>query len=520
LQSRLASYALVLLLFFLGYYPAFYLTWSHDPGFGARAALAHMTHWSAIALGLVYVVFCVLFRARTWSVAALVTLDVALHGAIGVVYAPNIFNRPSAGVAFFEGLLATMSVLAIRALIVPSSARRTALAGFLMTISPTVMVIRHPEHFSGTALAFSTLLSIWITWAMISVVFSTVASTVLYGLRRQVQEAQRFGQYTLLEKLGVGGMGVVYLARHAMLRRPTAIKLLNATSQTTSLARFEQEVQLMADLKHPNAVTIHDYGRTDDGVFYYAMEYLDGVDLELLVDVDGPQPAARVVHLLRQACGALAEAHGRGLIHRDIKPANVFLCRDRGDADVVKVLDFGVVKDLNQASDASVTADHSVVGTPLYMSPESASASPALDARSDLYSLGAVGYFLLAGQPVFGGRSVIEIAARHLYQAPVPPSDHLAEPVPADLERIILSCLQKAPDDRPRTAGELAAALSACASAGAWTGDSARAWWATHGPRIAERRAARAAADAGRWSTAHNQTVAVARGTPVTRQAS
>jgi serine/threonine protein kinase len=282
-------------------------------------------------------------------------------------------------------------------------------------------------------------------------------------------------------------MGVVYRASHALLRRPTAIKLLTARDEREGLQRFEREVQLMSQLKHPNAVAIHDYGRTADGIFYYAMEFLDGVDLERLVELDGAQPPARVIHLLRQACGALAEAHAAGLIHRDVKGANLFLCREQGDPDFIKVLDFGLAKETGAASSSATLDGNTMLGTPLYMSPEAITDPRKIDARTDLYSLGAVGYRLLAGAHVFEGRTALEVCAKHLHAKPVPPSERTSG-VPADLETVLLRCLAKKPDDRYPTARALTAALASCADAGQWGEDDARAWWASRAEKIEQRR--------------------------------
>jgi serine/threonine-protein kinase len=274
-------------------------------------------------------------------------------------------------------------------------------------------------------------------------------------------------------------MGVVYRASHAMLRRPTAIKLL-ADGGDVSLARFEQEVQLLAGLNHPNIVTVHDYGRTADGSFYYAMELLDGMDLEKLVAADGPQPPERVIHIVRQVARGLHEAHDVGLVHRDIKPANVFLCRRWGDPDAVKVLDFGLAK--NQAEPpTTVTGQNVVLGTPLYISPEALTSAALVDVRSDIYSLGAVAYFMLTAQPVFTGSTIVDVCAKHLHSAPVVPSERLGRPVPADLEAIVLRCLAKSPGDRYATAADLERALAACAAADEWSAERARDWWQLHG---------------------------------------
>jgi serine/threonine-protein kinase len=271
-------------------------------------------------------------------------------------------------------------------------------------------------------------------------------------------------------------MGVVYRASHAMLRRPTAIKLLSPErTGTDALNRFEREVRRTAMLTHPNTVTVFDYGRTTDGVFYCAMELLDGATLEEIVDVDGRQPEERVIHLLDQAAGSLAEAHDAGLIHRDVKPSNIMVVDRAGIPDLVKVLDFGLVKDVGvkasgeASTETALTMADSITGTPLYMAPEAVSAPESVDARTDIYALGAVGYYLLTGAHVFGGRSVLEVVAHHLHSEPVPPSTRVGVAVSAELEAVILACLAKRPADRPASARALRERLAACAAAGRWT---------------------------------------------------
>ena len=273
-------------------------------------------------------------------------------------------------------------------------------------------------------------------------------------------------------------MGSVYRARHAMLRRPTAIKLVPPEkSSPAALARFEREVQLTASLSHPNTVSVFDYGHTPDGVFYYAMEYLEGTDLDALVRKDGPQPPARVAHVLRQVASALVEAHGIGLIHRDIKPENIILCERGGIPDVAKVVDFGLVRDLEPASGARLTQANVLQGTPLYLSPEAIRAPDAVDARSDLYGLGAVGYYLLTGTHVFGGATTVEVCSHHLHTLPVPLSERLGRPVPRGLERLVLACLEKEPARRPASAACLRDALADLDDVGPWGEKEARAWW-------------------------------------------
>jgi serine/threonine-protein kinase len=385
------------------------------------------------------------------------------------------------------GLVGSALMIAVRAAVIPSSPRRTllytVLVGVPILATPTLLVSASNGGFALRALdsaAFPWLpTALLIVWSI--VVFTcTVISRIIYGLRVQVREARRLGQYVIEEKIGGGGMGEVYRARHGMMRRPTALKLLRSGhARETDRLRFEREVQLTARLTHPNTITIFDYGRTDDGVFYYAMELLDGANLQRIVEVSGAQPAGRVLRILTTACGALAEAHGLGLIHRDVKPANIVLCTQGGEPDVVKVLDFGLVKELALDGDASLTVASALIGTPLYMAPESILDPQTIDARADLYALGAVAYFLLAGSAVFRGKTIVEVCAQHLHQEP----ERLAERgvlVSPELEAIVRACLAKKPEDRPQSAVELRASLGACRGVEPWGEDQARAWWLEH----------------------------------------
>jgi serine/threonine protein kinase len=316
------------------------------------------------------------------------------------------------------------------------------------------------------------------------VITSTLISRIIYGLRVEVREARRLGQYVLENKIGEGGMGQVYRARHGMMRRPSAIKLLRGEQASEQqLRRFEREVQLTARLTHPNTITIFDYGRTDDGIFYYAMELLEGATLQRIVEVDGRQPVARVVRMLSMACAALSEAHGIGLIHRDIKPANIMACFQGGEHDVVKLLDFGLVKELAVDGEAQLTGVSTLLGTPQYMPPESILQPGAADARSDIYALGAVAYYLLAGVDVFEGNSVIQLCIQHLHQAPESLRARGVD-VPAALDELVLQCLEKAPEKRPQSAAELRRKLEACEVA-KWTEDEAKAWWKDHQSELA-----------------------------------
>ncbi len=378
-------------------------------------------------------------------------------------------------------------MMAIRAALIPSSPRRTMIITALFA-APMLMVTVALVPAGDGGLVWRTLDSGIFPWlpagALIiwgfAIITCAVISKVIYGLRAEMLEARRLGQYVIERKIGAGGMGEVYRARHGMMRRPSAIKLLRADQAgEVNLARFEREVQLTVRLTHPNTITIFDYGRTHDGVFYYAMELLDGATLQRIVADTGAQPPGRVVRILSMLCGALSEAHGIGLIHRDIKPANIMLCTQGGERDVVKLLDFGLVKEFRTGRDLSLTDDSIVIGTPQYMAPESIQNPDSVDARTDIYALGAVAYYLLAGTDVFNGKSVIEVCSQHLAQKPEPLSARRGISVPARLDAVVLSCLEKDPNQRPQSAGELRRLVEAC-RVEPWDRAAAHAWWRDH----------------------------------------
>lgn len=452
---------------------------------------------TAEALGLLVTGLCY------HAVALVLTLEVIGTTALRELAA----DRETLLSAWFVMILPLAAVsylltyaMILRAAFVPSTAKRTALLT-AMVGAPLIVIF----WVTGSSTAPMNLFVLSppmlalggvVQWGFTVIVCASI-SRVIYGLRQEVREAKRLGQYTLEELIGEGGMGRVYKASHAMLRRPTAIKLLPPDrAGHEALVRFEAEVQLTACLTHPNTVTIYDYGRTADGVLYYAMELLDGATLEEVVDVDGPQRPSRVVRILEQVAGALGEAHGIGLIHRDIKPANIVLCRQGGELDVAKVVDFGLVKQLDQGPGATVSQDGTISGTPLYMAPEVLTERGTASERSDIYALGAVGYYLLTGQPLFDGGSVIEILGHHLHTPPVPPSERLGEPLPEDLSRVILDCLAKDPDARPQNAAELRRRLEAC-DIPPFKQRSAQLWWEAHGVNLGQRRRPRIRAVAG-----------------------
>ncbi|GJM44293.1 MAG: hypothetical protein DHS20C21_11350 [Gemmatimonadota bacterium] len=346
-------------------------------------------------------------------------------------------------------------------------------------------------------------IALWAAGLLLGVLaaFASGALLRIGQLRRSMDEAMEFGQYRLGKQLGQGGMGAVYEAEHRMLARPAAIKLIRPTdrsgpdspSPARLLARFEREAKATAALHSAHTIQVYDFGVTDDGEFYYVMELLDGLDLDTLVKQNGPVPAARVVHILRQVCDSLAEAHAVGLVHRDIKPANIYLCHHGLEFDFVKVLDFGLVRQVQQDNDVTRTQAEAFLGTPAFCAPEMVATDAEVDGRSDLYSLGCVAYWLLTGRPVFEGKTPMAVILAHVDEAPVPPSQLAELEIPAALEDVVMDCLQKDPAKRPAGAAELAARLEGLGhasadgngstnGAGDWTQARARHWWEVHRP--------------------------------------
>lgn len=380
-----------------------------------------------------------------------------------------------------------------RTIFVPSTARHT----FWVTVAAAVplLVLASPlgsdcevDTFGNPALPYiGTALGAAMWWSLVTVL-ATLASSVIYGLRKEADVARQYGQYTLIDKIGEGGMGVVFRAQHRLLRRPTAVKLLPPErAGARAIARFEREVQLTAQLTHPNTVTIFDYGRTPAGVFYYAMELLDGETLQDIVEATGRMPPARALHVLLQVAGALSEAHGRGLIHRDIKPANIMLCTQGGIADVAKVLDFGLAQDLNLGGVPNASlASGVVIGTPQYLAPETLSKSTKMSTPADIYAFGGVAFWLLTGQSVYEGATIVEVCAKHVH-SPVPSvAERSGVELPDGLEAIVSACLAKAPEARP-TARELVERLRECAST-AWCETDAALWWQENQEQVGLRR--------------------------------
>jgi serine/threonine-protein kinase len=373
---------------------------------------------------------------------------------------------------------------------VPNTWRRAAVVVGVMTLLPFGVVGAAWAGRPADARLGATHVFHMAVWTVMGAAASVFGSYKISQLRRAVAEARKLGPYTLGRELGTGGMGEVYLAEHYLLKRPCAVKLIrpDRAGDPDALRRFEREVRATAGLTHPNTVQVYDYGRTEDGTFYYAMEYVPGLTLQELVHRYGPLPAGRAIHLLRQVCGALAEAHAAGLVHRDVKPGNVLVGVRGGRPDVAKLVDFGLVA-APDVGDAKLTRVGTVAGTPAYMSPEQADGRPDPDGRSDVYSLGAVGYFLVTGRPPFDHPSAVRVLAAHLCQTPDSPARHRPG-LPGDFEAVLLRCLAKDPAGRFPDAASLDAALAGCGAAGEWTAARMAEWWAAYPARGADEESA------------------------------
>lgn len=488
-RSRLASAAIFIAVVFavvcLWYF--FQRTndhfWLTEISLGLRAAIA-----AGVA--------ALLLSRSSLSRTQVKTAEYVLFGSLMLLmaYSQYVVNldlfrdgQMSQAVALVKnGIFGTVILMIIYGLLIPNDAATTAkvvLTMALIQVIAMVLVMEHPEvssmveQFRTTDHTGSNFLIL-----MIGASLAIYGSYILNGLRTELHEARKFGQYRLVRSLGAGGMGEVYLAEHALLKRPCALKLIrpDAGAEPVALARFEREVQSSARLAHHNTIEIYDYGHTEDGTFYYVMEYLKGLSLGDLVKQAGPLPAGRVIYIFRQICAGLAEAHGLGLIHRDLKPANVFVAVLGGEFDVAKVLDFGLVKVTKEPEATTLTAEMTVSGTPHYMAPEQAAASRDLDARADVYALGAMLYYALTGRPPFNGDNAIAVMMAHARDPVARPSE-VQPGIPGDLEEVVLRALAKNPADRFSSVRELSDALAACAAASEWGPRQAEEWWAATG---------------------------------------
>jgi hypothetical protein len=446
----------------------------------------------------VSIAVALLVAASTWSarvaVGTALTLGLVFEvvGSFGIAIAQYADPSRYAIAPPWAGLSWVAVWMLAYTVIVPSPPRRALVAALLSVISVPIVI--------GLVMAFSPVVPAMdpagfffnlVLPYLLVVVLAYVGARVVYSLGAEVTRARELGSYRLEERLGAGGMGEVWRARHRLLARPAAIKLMrpevlggsSPERQSELQARFEREAQATALLRSPHTIELYDFGVSDEGAFYYVMEFLDGFDLETLVQKFGPVSEERAAHLLMQVCHSLAEAHEAGLIHRDIKPPNVYVCRYGREVDFVKVLDFGLVKSHGPegATELNLTRDHAVGGTPAFMSPEQVMSDRPLDGRSDIYAVGCLAYWLVTGQPVFTGRTAIEIMMHHGQTVPVPPSVRTEVAISKRFDAVILACLEKDPNARPATADALAAELAGIGPT-AWTLEKRLQWWDAHHP--------------------------------------
>jgi serine/threonine-protein kinase len=332
------------------------------------------------------------------------------------------------------------------------------------------------------------LVTYFLTSDYLSAIVAYIIARIVHRFGMRLKHARDIGSYELIEKIGEGGMGEVWRAKHRLLARPAAIKLIrrdvlgsSQRSRDAIVRRFEREARDTATLGSTHTIDVYDFGITEEGDFYYVMELLNGISLERAVQVFGPIEPARTVYLLRQVCHSLREAHARGLVHRDIKPANIFMCRLGPDDDFIKVLDFGLVKHVEMTPPGTMlTIEGTTAGTPAYMAPEIALGHSDVDGRADIYSLACVAYYMLTGQPVFSADTAVATALAHVKDVPIPPSVRSELLIPAALDAVILECLAKDPADRPQSAAELDERLADTVANDSWTVDAAHAWWELH----------------------------------------
>jgi eukaryotic-like serine/threonine-protein kinase len=398
-------------------------------------------------------------------------------------------DDPQQVAVVYSGALGLAVMMLAYGMLMPNGWRRTAVMMIPPVAIPTAAMLIVRQFSPSVAEVIDATRAAEIGFALIVTgLVATCGTHTISTLRREVRRARHLGQYRLKQELGQGGMGQVYLAEHQLLKRPCAIKIIHPGqgADPAALARFEREVRSTARLSHWNTIEIFDYGHTDDGTFYYVMEYMRGLNLSELVKRYGVLPSSRAIHFLSQTCWALQEAHNLGLIHRDLKPANIFAAKRGGVYDVTKLFDFGLVMQRNEGENFYNTLDTNAArpfaGSPLYMSPEQA-AGLKLDGRTDVYSLGCVGFYLLTGRPPFERKSSWHVMLAHARDALTPPS-HWNPDIPQDLEAVLLRCLSKRPDERYGSPREMAEALGKCRDAGKWNYERAANWWKEHAAEI------------------------------------
>jgi len=486
-RLRVLALLYAFVFFMAGIFPALLFDRAHF--------LGSFVQWGPGVIGiLVGLLVAAVIRSERFPPSTVTNLGLAFEIASSYAIAAAEFGDPM-GLEMHSGYLGLSWVavwVVLFTVVVPTSPRRALLAaltsvssvpviiGLLIASGATTLRLDPIQFFLG--LVFPYLLVVGMAY---------VGARVVYQLGTEVKRARELGSYRLEEKLGEGGMGEVWRARHRMLSRPAAIKLIRpalagdgrAGVSEEAIRRFEREAQVIARLRSPHTVELFDFGMATDGAFYYVMELLDGLDADSLLRRFGPVSSDRAIYLLRQVCHSLSEAQSCGLVHRDIKPANIFLCRYGEEYDFVKVLDFGIVGAVRDTPGGNLmhTRGDTVRGTPAFMAPEQALGTD-LDGRADIYATGCLAYWLLTGQFVFTAASPMGLLLQHAQTPPAPPSSRTELPIPPALDDLVLSCLAKDPAKRPQSARELSLRLAEVEGASAWTQDRARDWWVTHQP--------------------------------------
>ncbi len=488
-RLRVLTLLYAFVFFMVGMFPALLFEQERARFFGSFAL------WGPGVISITAaVVFFAMTRSSRVSLAAKMTIGLVFEVAAsyGIAAAEFLDAAVLSANTHWVGLSWVAVWTTLFTAVVPTRPRR-ALAAALASVSAVPIMVGSSMAMGLAAFKPSALQFFFgfVFPYVFVVVMSYVSARVIYALGTEVNRARELGSYRLVERLGQGGMGEVWRAKHRFLARPAAIKLIRSSApgangagvSETARRRFEREAQIIARLRSPHTVDLFDFGIAADGAFYYVMELLDGLDADALIRRAGPVPAARAIHLLRQVCHSLSEAESCGLVHRDIKPANIFLCRYGEDYDFVKVLDFGIAKaTINQGETGpALTRELSIHGTPAFIAPEQALGGD-VDGRADIYATGCLAYWLLTGQLVFTADSPMALLLHHAQTLPAPPSARTNQPIPAALDALVLSCLAKDPKDRPQTARELSRRLTLIDGATEWTEDRARQWWATHWP--------------------------------------
>ncbi len=441
--------------------------------------------FTAVTMGL-----AVSLLSRSGLIPAERLLDLGLVfevlGAIGIAAFPIVDHLPQIPTGMFAWMPAECVWIVVYPLVVPNTPRRVLVASLLAASMGPLLGVLDTMFGTRTIDAPLDYAISFVTTNYLCAVIAYVVSRVVHGFGMQLKELREIGSYELLERIGQGGMGEVWRARHRLLARPAAIKLIradilgsNARTREAFIQRFGREARETARLGSTHTIDVYDFGVTENGDFYYVMELLEGVSLERYVQLFGPMEPARVIYVLRQTLHSLGEAHARGLVHRDVKPANILLCRLGPDDDFVKVLDFGLVRQ-RDAMGTMLTREGATAGTPAYMAPEIALGRSDIDGRADLYALGCVAYYLLTGQPVFAGDSDVAVALAHVRDEPVRPSLRSEFSVPAALEAVVLDCLAKSVNARPSTAEVMDRRLATVEMPEPWTPEKARVWWELH----------------------------------------